>query len=497
MTISRKLTLACLVMLALTLGLGYHGLSVSGRLGEALDHAVTSDARELELVAAVRAGFQEMTAQVTAVHNVYVIGYLESTASAQPKRSIDGASCSACHGVDSVEGRRQTLATAATALKQEVAELRGLVGREGGGALNRIDDGASRWLNLYQEYLALAGAGNFPDAHTVLTQKMPPILQDVDQATRLLGDRERSLLQTAGASARAGISAARRDSTIGGSISLLVALGMLLLVRDINSRLRRVAGKLSVHGDRVATAAAQVASSGRQVADGASRQASAVEEITSSAEPVRNGARSSAEAAEEVAKVTAQVADTIVGTDLVINLLIDGMREMSGSAGKIAKIIETIDGIAFQTNILALNAAVEAARAGEAGSGFAVVADEVRSLAHRSAQSARDTTALIEESRAITRRGNQQVEELAGAFRAMSVSAGRMKELAADIQRRNREQAAGVEQIASLNAQVEEVARSLVSAADDSAAASQELNAQSTDLNAIVSGLKVLIGQPG
>src|SRR6266403_1566160 len=109
--------------------------------------------------------------------------------------------------------------------------------------------------------------------------------------------------------------------------------------------------------------------------------------------------------------------------------MVSAMAGIGESSNKISRIIRVIDEIAFQTNILALNAAVEAARAGEAGLGFSVVADEVRTLAQRCAQAAKDTATLIEESIATSHDGNARLDHMAGAVRAMTDNAGRVKSL--------------------------------------------------------------------
>src|SRR5207244_2901285 len=116
------------------------------------------------------------------------------------------------------------------------------------------------------------------------------------------------------------------------------------------------------------------------------------------------------------------------------------MQEIGASSGKISKIIRVIDEIAFQTNILALNAAVEAARAGEAGMGFAVVADEVRNLAQRSAQAAKDTAGLIEESIARSQEGHGKVEQVAHSIGAITDSVTRVKGIVEEVREASRQQ---------------------------------------------------------
>jgi methyl-accepting chemotaxis protein len=148
--------------------------------------------------------------------------------------------------------------------------------------------------------------------------------------------------------------------------------------------------------------------------------------------------------------------------------MVESMKEIKSSSEKTCKIIRVIDEIAFQTNILALNAAVEAARGGEAGMGVAVVADDVRSLAHRSAQAARDTAAVIEESIA-----------------ASQEDSGKLG---------SREQSRGIEQIAPDARQREQVTNRSAANAEESADASQEMAAQSQRLYAIIEKMRELAG---
>jgi methyl-accepting chemotaxis protein len=170
------------------------------------------------------------------------------------------------------------------------------------------------------------------------------------------------------------------------------------------------------------------------------------------------------------------------------------MEAIKNSSDDIAKIIKTIDEIAFQTNLLALNAAVEAARAGEAGAGFAVVADEVRSLAQRSAQAARDTTAKIEGAILKTGQGFELSGKVEQALKDIVAKVRQVDDLVAEVAAASKEQNQGIAQINTAVSEMDKVTQSNAAGAEECANAAEQLNAQARIVNDSVTELLQLVG---
>ena len=246
---------------------------------------------------------------------------------------------------------------------------------------------------------------------------------------------------------------------------------------------------------QVAAAAAQVSSSSQSLAQGASEQAASLEETSVSSE--RNYIHDAQElrqfqfrrAGDAESRSSGKTRQRETGGHD------DSMREIDASSQRIFRTIKVIDEIAFQTNILALNAAVEAARAGEAGMGFAVVADEVRNLAQRSAQAAKDTASLIEESITKTGDGGRKLNEVAEVFRSITENTVNVKTLVDELSHGSQEQARGIEQISKSLSEMEQLTQSVAANSEESAAASEQMSAQAESLRAIVDKLQSLVGR--
>lgn len=292
--------------------------------------------------------------------------------------------------------------------------------------------------------------------------------------------------------------AMKRTAQVVVFLGLLCCAGIGLTVsfamRRATGKLQRTASELGQAARQVAGAASQVSSASNSLAQGASEQAASLEETSASSAEVSAMANKNTELSCAAAELVTQSQHRFEQTSQALEHTVVAMGEIAAQSGKISKIIKAIDEIAFQTNILALNAAVEAARAGEAGMGFAVVADEVRNLAQRSAQAARDTASLIEESIAKSNDGKSKVDQVAAAIGAIIGEAAKVKTLMDQMSTGGSEQARGTEQISRAITQMEQVTQTTAANAEEGAAAAEELNAQSVTLREIMERLTEMVG---
>ena len=282
---------------------------------------------------------------------------------------------------------------------------------------------------------------------------------------------------------------------IGGAGALLLVLtgfyffNQRLIVQPLTRAIRH----LQEAGEQTVQASNEITASSQTLAEGASEQAASLEETSSSLEEMASMTKNNAEhlqKANELAKQTRTAADKGAADMQAMNA---AMAAIKISSDDIAKIIKTIDEIAFQTNILALNAAVEAARAGEAGMGFAVVADEVRNLAQRSAQAAKETAAKIEGAIAKTAQGVDISQQVSDALQDIVVKARQVEQLATEVATASQEQTQGIVQINVAVGQMDQVTQSNAASAEESAAAAEELNAQAYALKSVVGDMLLLI----
>jgi ABC-type transporter Mla subunit MlaD len=285
-------------------------------------------------------------------------------------------------------------------------------------------------------------------------------------------------------------------------ISLVVSLGGVLLLgglgflisRSINNSLRRSIDGLIEGADQVSAASGQIASASQQLAEGASEQATSIEETSSSLDEMAAMTKQNANNANQANHLMVSTNETVSQASHSMEELTTSMSEISRASEETSKIIKTIDEIAFQTNLLALNAAVEAARAGEAGAGFAVVADEVRNLAMRAAEAAKNTANLIEGTVKRVKEGSELVEKTDREFREVAASVGKSGELVGEISAASQEQAQGIEQVNKAVSEMDKVVQQNAANAEESASASEEMNAQAERMKEFVVELVTLVG---
>jgi len=265
-------------------------------------------------------------------------------------------------------------------------------------------------------------------------------------------------------------------------------------LNEMQASLVAVVQRVRTASDSVAASSAQIALGNSDLSMRTEQQASALQQTAASMEQLGGTVRQTAEHAQRANQLAADASKAAADGGEVVSGVVVTMREINNSSKKIADIIGVIDSIAFQTNILALNAAVEAARAGEQGRGFAVVASEVRSLAHRSADAAREIKTLIAASVQRVEHGCHMVDRAGGKMDDIVTSIKRVADIMGEIRVATHEQDVGVGQVSQAVAQMDQATQQNSALVQQSASAAENLRSQAQQLVTAVSVFQVRPG---
>jgi len=471
LTIGTKLFGAFGAMLALVLGIIGVYIGSARQSGHQLDSVLHLYNRKLEIGAQVELSTTEMQGSQRGVMLSYAMQ--DSAASAQYKKLYEDSGAR-------IDGL--------------LAELKPLLANDAErSAAAQIEENRIAWNPRFQKLLELCASGDIAQAYKLRNENKVISAKMHASASILVGEQRKTLEEANRASA----AAESRSSWIA-LLVICISLGLgaviLTVVRKTTQQLRGAIVDLNEGANQVAGASGEVSSLSQQLAQGASQQAASLEETSASSEQMSSMTRKNAANSQQAKHFMNAVSQRVVEANSTLEDMMTSMQEIGASSDKISKIIKVIDEIAFQTNILALNAAVEAARAGEAGMGFAVVADEVRNLAQRSAQAAKDTASLIEDSILKSGEGSTKLGGVATSIRAITEGAGKVKTLVDEADASSKEQAQGTEQISKAIAQIDQVTQRTAANAEEAAAASEELSAQSQALMAVVEQLQMMVG---
>ena len=275
-------------------------------------------------------------------------------------------------------------------------------------------------------------------------------------------------------------------------VIVVTLLGWMFSV-SITKPILHAVKNLGEGSQQINAASGQIASASQELASSCSEQAASVAETSSTLEESSSVVKQTTENTRQAAQLSALARNSADKGNAEMKEMTGSISEIRNSSEQMGKIIKVIDEIAFQTNILALNAAVEAARAGEAGLGFAVVAEEVRNLAQRSAQAAKDTSAIIETNIRLSQHGSEVVRRVADSLGDIVVQTKKVSELMNEIAAASQEQTQGISQIAKAISQIEQTTQENSATSEEAAASAEELSAQANSVKDIVLQLVLLV----
>ncbi|PWT98188.1 MAG: hypothetical protein C5B51_29820 [Terriglobia bacterium] len=358
-----------------------------------------------------------------------------------------------------------------------------------------VEDGYRPIAEAHNRIIEILLRGDYAAAQEYLIQKANPAYDGlVDTLQRMQADiRQRNEKETADAAAE------DRKAELAIYTLLIVGLAAVtifawLITRRASRSLHQVTDELVQSAEQMSSASAQISQSSQTLAHAASRQATSLNETAASSKEINMITAKNAEHSRSAATLMEDTWSVIAESNGKLQQMVASMHSIGNSSEKICRIIRVIEEIAFQTNILALNAAVEAARAGEAGMGFAVVDDEVRNLAHRSAEAARDTAALIEGSLQSVAEGRQRVDDVAKAFGTLTNKTREARTLVEQVTEDTAQQARNIDQINSAISQMDQLTQQTAANSEETAAAGEELTAQTRALGGVIDHLNLLVG---
>jgi len=343
--------------------------------------------------------------------------------------------------------------------------------------------------------LELSRSGKAEEAMEANRTRLRPVFAAFQKACEDLFTANADHANAAGTQSKKTISLTNAVISITAVTAIAIGIGFAVMITlGLNRALGQLALALGDGANQVAAASCQVSSSSQSLAEGASEQAASLEETSASLEEMSSMTKRNAESAQQARQVAGS-ARTCADTGAhQMKAMVNAMDAIKTASADIAKILKTIDEIAFQTNILALNAAVEAARAGEAGAGFAVVADEVRALAQRCATAAKETAVKIDDSVSKSQQGAQVSADVAKSFATIQAQILQLDQLVTEIATASSEQSTGINQVTIAVAQMDKVTQTNAAGAEETAAAAEELSAQSATLKGAVGSLRKLVG---
>jgi methyl-accepting chemotaxis protein len=332
-------------------------------------------------------------------------------------------------------------------------------------------------------------------ADQALNTELYPIYKDYVATLRSMVETSRVKGTRASSEIKQAVAQTRATVLVGVTAAIVLGIVMsFLITRRTRGVLGGVANELADGASQVSSASGEISRASQSLAQSSSELAASIEETSATLEEISSMTKRNAESAGNAREIANQTRTAAETGATGMQSMTSAMDAIKISSENTAKIIRTIDDIAFQTNLLALNAAVEAARAGEAGAGFAVVAEEVRSLAQRSTQAARETTEKIQDSIQKSEHGVSISAEVAKTLSEIVTRARRVDELVAEIASASKEQSTGVDQVVTAVSQMEKVTQSTAAGAEECASAAEQLNAQAIAQDSIVGQLRSLAG---